>query len=273
MHIVLLQQVNTEQLATCCRYFVPFVLPARQIHWVDTRLLATCYTTTLTVTTIACSKVLLDLTWHANWKFMQNENPYKLKICAHWNFMQIETLCKLKVHVNLKFMQIESSCKSKIHANLKFLQIVNWTGLEKLKWWYFEKWKSKVGACRLKMRSPFKGSGRGQCQGSRLKTIPGCKTECAFLLLLLLGLTSAIKNGQRRSKLIKLDLHFGVMSVMLKHFDTFQNIGKADGRNPFLNIPSRRLPRTRWFVQQAKPRRWPPFVMIKDSHTSLHFWR
>ena len=73
----------------------------------------------------------------------------------------------------------------------------------------------------MKMRSPFKGSGRGQCQGSRLKTIPGCKTECAFLLLLLLGLTSAIKNGQRRSKLIKLDLHFGVMSVMLKHFDTF----------------------------------------------------
>ena len=56
----------------------------------------------------------------------------------------------------------------------------------------------------MKMRSPFKRSGRGQCQGSRLKIIPGCKTECAFLLLLLLGLTSAIKNGQRRSKLIKL---------------------------------------------------------------------
>ena len=87
----------------------------------------------------------------------------------------------------------------------------------------------------MKMRSPFKGSDRGQCQGSRLKTTPGCKTECAILLLLLLGLTSAIKNGQRRSKLIKLDLHFGVMSVMLKHFDTFQ-IGKADGRNPFLNL-------------------------------------
>ena len=139
-------------------------------------------------------------------------------------------------------MQNENSCKSKIHANWKFLQIENWTS-KKLNWRYFEKWKSKVGACRLKMRSPFKGSGRGQCQGSRLKTIPDCKTECAFLLLLLLGLTSAIKNGQRRSKLMKLDLHFGVMSVMLKHFDTFQNIVKADGRNPFLNIPSRRLPR------------------------------
>ena len=93
------------------------------------------------------------------------------------------------------------------------------------------------------MRSPFKRSGRGQCQGSRLKITPGCKTECAFLLLLLLALTSVINNGQRESKLIKLVLHFGVMGVMLKQVDTFQNIGKADGRNPFLNIPSRRLPR------------------------------
>ena len=48
----------------------------------------------------------------------------------------------------------------------------------------------------MKMRSPFKRSGRGQGQGSRLKTIPGCKTECAFLLLLLLGLTSVINNGR-----------------------------------------------------------------------------
>ena len=152
-------------------------------------------------------------------------------------------------------MQIENLCKSKI-------------GL-------LRSWGQDIlrNESRLKMRSPFKRSGRGQCQGSRLKIIPVCKTECVFLLLPLLALTSVIIYGQRRSKLIELDLHYGVMGVMLKQVDTFQNIGKADGRNPFLNIPSRRLPESRWFVQQAKLGRWPPFVMIKDSHTSLQFWR
>ena len=115
----------------------------------------------------------------------------KLKIYAKWKSKQIENLCTLKLYANWNFMQIESLCKSKIHANWKFRQIENWTS-KKLKWRYLKKWKSKVGACRLKMRSPFKRSGRGQCQGSRLKTIPGCKKECAFLLLLLLALTSVI---------------------------------------------------------------------------------
>ena len=116
------------------------------------------------------------------------------------------------------------------------------------------------------MRSPFKRSGRGQCQGSRLKIIPGCKTECAFLLLLLLALTSVIKNGQRESKLVKLDLHFGVMSVMHKHFDTFQNIGKADGRNPFLNIPSRRLPGKQVFCPTSQA--WAVATFCNDKRLS-----
>ena len=104
----------------------------------------------------------------------------KLKIYAKWKSKQIENLCTLKLYANWNFMQIESLCKSKIHANWKFRQIENWTS-KKLKWRYLKKWKSKVGACRLKMRSPFKRSGRGQCQGSRLKITPGCKTECALL--------------------------------------------------------------------------------------------
>ena len=116
---------------------------------------------------------------YAKWEFVQIENFCTLKLYANWDFM--------KVHANLKFMQIENLCKSKIRLLRSWAEYI-------LR-------KSKVGACCLKMRSPFKRSGRGQCQGSRLKIIPGCKTECAFLLLLLLALTSVINDGQRRSKL------------------------------------------------------------------------